>query len=954
MEPNPVQATADAALVRDVLRAHGRSFRRFDLTNRLLSGGAAFLLFPLFVVMLDHATRGGLPRIVIAGVGLSWGVAAVAGVCVGWARSRRMRSDRFLAHDLEHVHGVRHNLLINAVDVHDDPAYPYASQKADQQTAAALREPLPPAPVRLVPGRRTWIVLAVVAAWIGYAWVAGKPVWPSVARFLGLDLAAPTATRLKLIAPAVGRPLYRDQPLVVEVAVFGAPADNIVFERLPGRSSSNDSSVMYVMTPAEADDGQPVRRLTLAPNELPDVLSYRIRGGDAVVRGQFELHERPRLVGWRVELSPPVYTGRDKFTSEAEEIEVIAGTRASFTAIAAAAMHDPIFVLRTDTQDVRTRMTKDGADATHASVAVQLTASGRYRAIFGDAWGRQGVSEPARRLIVRADAAPEVAIVTPTLEDAPDGEVDVTYTPWVRALAHDDIGLKQVSMVLARDGQQLRRALPLDDDKELNIALATSEFDVAVGETVRVWFEAVDGRERADGKPSAQLVRSRVLRLTRSALPPQPPAEPTPDGQGQDTPGDGGADGAQSQPGGTGDTSDGTDGGGEGGEAGRVGGSGSSPERQAPAGDTDASGIGGTRTDSQLPGPGDEPVVGGQGADEAPAGDAGDFEDELREFAEEFGEDLPVAPKLNDPGADAAPGAAEQDAAESSQEDSGPTPDDPKNNQEPPSDEDAGSDAPGADASAAEDQTGQQQGEPAGESPAEKSADTEDQNAQGRDDTPGDDPSEDDPSASDSDDPAPGQPPNDEAAGGNQARGMPKDAPREPAGSTDQPNDAEGGSRPPSETDAQPSDSVNPSEEPRADAAAEVGRVLDLLSDDADLGEDELVESGLTPERAREFVKRFERLRALAEETGVLGDARRWRSRATLGSGEVSRGGAGDPGVSSESDGGERFDDRLAEIVAPRDQRVAPELEAILEAYYRSIAERAARREGRADHTKPD
>jgi hypothetical protein len=124
---------------------------------------------------------------------------------------------------------------------------------------------------------------------------------------------------------------------------------------------------------------------------------------------------------------------------------------------------------------------------------------------------------------------------------------------------------------------------------------------------------------------------------------------------------------------------------------------------------------------------------------------------------------------------------------------------------------------------------------------------------------------------------------------------------------------------------------------------AEVVNVLELLERIESSGDDALDDLPWPAERKAAFLRELKRLEASAKRSGVLADVKKWKMQAKLGSSQVQRGSgvAGDVGLGV---GGEAMEaDSLEKLAAPADQRVPEHLRAVLEAYYRSLAEKRAR-----------
>ena len=78
----------------------------------------------------------------------------------------------------------------------------------------------------------------------------------------------------------------------------------------------------------------------------------------------------------------------------------------------------------------------------------------------------------------------------------------------------------------------------------------------------------------------------------------------------------------------------------------------------------------------------------------------------------------------------------------------------------------------------------------------------------------------------------------------------------------------------------------------------------------------------------------------------ALSELKWWRTRSELGSGAVTPGGGLSEEVSVEVAGGPSIREGLEQITPPAEQRIAAELQALLDAYYRSLAEKRSEQPG--------
>ena len=125
---------------------------------------------------------------------------------------------------------------------------------------------------------------------------------------------------------------------------------------------------------------------------------------------------------------------------------------------------------------------------------------------------------------------------------------------------------------------------------------------------------------------------------------------------------------------------------------------------------------------------------------------------------------------------------------------------------------------------------------------------------------------------------------------------------------------------------------------------AELTDTLELLRRAEDLSAENLTQSEWSEERKLAFVRDFKRLQDAARRAGILSELRWWRADAELGSRDVAAGAGLSDGVSANVAGDASIHDGLSQIAPSAEQRVPAELQAVLDAYYRSLAERRPER----------
>ncbi|HUU98837.1 MAG TPA: hypothetical protein VM487_24155 [Phycisphaerae bacterium] len=990
------------AALETALSAHRWRLTRGRLLARLVAAAAAATPIPLLVVAADHAWPGGLPRPVIVGAALLWalGVGLTLITLLALTLFRRL-GWLFVARHLERVWGIRHNAVVNALLVRRRSETAYACEGAARQAADALRTASATAPAQpRVSRKAAWVLLVVAVAWVLYAALAPKPILPSLARFFGADVPPPTATRLELVRPAEGDVVHAGELLEIEIAVRGRSVEEVWFDLLAGDEGVERPIAKYLLTRTPAADDQDHRSLTLAPHEVITDLHFRCRAGDAHLEGIIPVEPQPAVVQLQVHLVPPPHMGEPAETAPEPDLRVWAGTLATFGLRANVDVRDPVFILRGE-NETRTRMAIADADPSQATVSELLTESGTYRIEFTDRWGYACRAPAEHRIVVRDDAPPTVEIVIPAAEDVPDRVVDVSRCPELVAVASDDIRVSRVYLVHERGGLETRAEIEnaADDDTRhgrVRVRVPTAELPLEPGRTLRVWFEAHDNRELVDGTPAAQVGVSQVVTLIR----PVPEPVGAPDTQLADEPQDTesgdepGAPvagerepeaGAGRQPDSTeqGDTPPQTPNEERATEEQSRGEAGSGSE-QAPEEPDDSAGSDESRnvTDD-----------GSEGSDSSAGSSESEFEREARAFEEEHGDEArEVARRLRESrqqqGADdAEQGAEEPQTGEQTGDDSGQASD--AEEREPAKEKapsDGAAEAPqergdqqpqeGEDPDAGERETGAGEAQGAqGEGDDAKRESQEESPGQGKPSEGGPEPGEAPSGGQEQGGTAEGgaegqdQPPGNagerqtsgttEPTGDGQAGGgadQPPGAQGQPSGQGGQPAGQSGGGGVATQP-AQPesllaaageADDGRPAPAPAAEGIGQIGSegrqellgLLGLLERGEEVSEELLAELGWSADKAAAFLRALERLQEAASRCGVVGPLRRLRAQGDLGTKAVQAG----RGVSGEVSVGvgeqASQSDALEQIAPPPEQRVPPALQALLDAYYRALAQR--------------
>jgi len=512
-----------------LLRAVGRRLQWGALLRQVTVLLTLAALFPLVFVVADHAWPGGLPRQTRFVALMAW----LGGTAVGLlglitlVLGRRL-NPALVAQCVERAFDVRHNSLVNAVLVRKSAAQSHAAVPAARQAARDLQSHDQVRAVRLG-GSRLPAALAAAAAtlWLLYVLVTPKAVWPSLLRLLGLDVPAPTATRLELLRPGPTDVCYAGEPLEIEVAVRGRIPDNVWFEIL--RPGGGTVATRHDLDSARGPASGGSRLLRLAPHEVTRDLHYVCRGGDARLAGVIPVQRHPEILDYSLSIRPPDYTREPAYETHDPDVHAWAGTTATLRVRTNVPVRDPVFIF--DGRDsVRRRMLVDDATPDAAQLDLTLTESGQYRVEFRDRWGSPQPRPVSHFITVRPDAGPFVEITRPAAGDVPGDVVNVRGGATLEVQATDDLNVAELTLVQRRDGSTTRQTVEPDADSGAELAgpvratVTLDERTVPPGSKTEVWFEARDQRPMQ----AAATGRSRSLTIINEAHDERPLAEANP------------------------------------------------------------------------------------------------------------------------------------------------------------------------------------------------------------------------------------------------------------------------------------------------------------------------------------------------------------------------------------------------------------------------------------------
>lgn len=503
-----------------VMDATRRSLTLRTVAGRLLRIGCLAALWPLGLVVADHLT-GGLPRWAIAGAGLGLLALTIMTACgVSFGAFWRRLHPLHVAFQLEREYGIRHNAVANLVAAERAHIGAYAADAAVAQAARAINQAALETRAAGAGARRWMVVLAIALTWVAYAWLSPKPILPSLARMLGFNVAAPTATRIERQSPPDGAVLHVGDEACFAFALRGRAAPRPATFRL---KSADGATLLERAIARDASAEEDVRGLTLAPAEVADTLRYEFLAGDAREAGEVVVVPQPRIESWRFEITPPAYTGESPESSSGPEVRCRRGATVRVTITANCEPHEPVFVFR-GAHESRTRMSRSPDRPRQATATFEARASGVYHVELIDEWGYAMPAMAPRRIVVQEDTAPTIEITRPDERLIGDGRLNIDEFPLIEVTARDDIGLRDIRAVVEQDGA--RRFVPLEwasraSERAATASLPTSVLDVRIGGFARVWFEATDNHELA-GEAQPQTGVSSVLALEKwKPAPPQ-------------------------------------------------------------------------------------------------------------------------------------------------------------------------------------------------------------------------------------------------------------------------------------------------------------------------------------------------------------------------------------------------------------------------------------------------
>lgn len=362
------------------------------------------------------------------------------------------------------------------------------------------------------------LTAAVIAADPGSAGLAlarlatpmSAPSWPREHTLVLLDAAFEV-----LDAQQPARPAALGERLLVYVDDTAA--------NLP------EQVTMHIETPDGVRVSQPVERTTISDRSgvqrvigvavLPAgsrQIQVRATGGDdqRMPWHTFEFVPRPSVRRFRLELTPPAYTGQapQQIESTSGNLRALVGTQVRLSAELDAPVREAAFQ-QSGLPTKSVRLSADGRTFS-AEFPISSAAGGVFAIELLSRDGLRNSDPPGYRVEGIVDREPTVALTRPL--------ADVTVTPEavipVRIEAGDDLGLAYVRLSIAQPpdsaGEQLRPQLleqPLAREAAIDTEVSPAEFGLPPGRVLVLSAEAADAYD-LDGR---HVVRSlpRTLRI---------------------------------------------------------------------------------------------------------------------------------------------------------------------------------------------------------------------------------------------------------------------------------------------------------------------------------------------------------------------------------------------------------------------------------------------------------
>lgn len=435
------------------LEATKRRIRAVGLATACGIWFAAAGVWLLLFVIVDHATASGVPHplrrttnILFWLSSLTW--FALAGVL---PFTRRI-NDLYVARLIEKTHPEFRNALVDAIQITRHEELPGSIRAAVIERAA--RDVTCVEPARSVPTRRLHrtvrAVVAVVTIFLLYGLMAPKAIWPSLLRGMGLDLRAPTYTRILNLTPADGTSVLTGRPVAFAAKLAGRRPTSIFVRFSFDDGATWSDGQQLPLAPPVSDEPDPQWRAIKAGQDIRQSMRWQVVAGDTTSETrQLEVRPLPAITDVRVEYAYPASSGLPPTTRPGGDIEAPRGTQATIRAATNVPAFKPALTLGRP-PDERTRVLDTPAEGTRElRIPLMVTADDEYRIEFRDGHGEPN-ADPVRYTI-RARAE------TPPLASAPSPEIEETADEVASKPAPAESRPAQVALVA---GEKLKRGPP--------------------------------------------------------------------------------------------------------------------------------------------------------------------------------------------------------------------------------------------------------------------------------------------------------------------------------------------------------------------------------------------------------------------------------------------------------------------------------------------------------------
>jgi hypothetical protein len=330
-------------------------------------------------------------------------------------------------------------------------------------------------PQSIVPRQRLrkhqWLLAAAIGANLILFLIDPAETWVLLRRFCApaspVSLTQVTAASGDLAVP-------RGEPVRLEATLAGRPREKAdLFLR------DAQGQVTSLSLPATDADGTKFGH-AIEVAEAP--FSYLFRAGDGETTWHdVAIYDRPRLTSVALKLQPPDYTHLPAVTNSElpTSLRAVEGSQLEL----GFSVDQPLdhFDLQTGS-DSSKRLSPTASDPLHYVFQIKLEKTLRLTPVFVSQHGLSNLRPPTCQVIVYADRAPDVAIISPEREISlrPTDQVTIEFA------ARDDFGVVRAELVaFVGDHPDLENALvvPPTIENETKNSKAVTDAKAAAGET---------------------------------------------------------------------------------------------------------------------------------------------------------------------------------------------------------------------------------------------------------------------------------------------------------------------------------------------------------------------------------------------------------------------------------------------------------------------------------------